>query len=83
MHRDGKGAIPGSIGNYVTGMNECSQQRGNLKDNGYIMKKSQGYVYIATIFDTKRAEIFYVRDLIKKAGLAVRTVDLSTQSDSP
>ncbi len=46
------------------------------------MKKNQGYVYIATIFDTKRAEIFYVRDLIKKAGLAVRTVDLTTQSGS-
>ncbi|AKH62651.1 MULTISPECIES: Tm-1-like ATP-binding domain-containing protein [Photorhabdus] len=44
------------------------------------MKKSQGYVYIATIFDTKSAEIFYVRDLIEKAGLAVRTVDLTTKS---
>ncbi|NDL00716.1 hypothetical protein [Photorhabdus bodei] len=22
--------IPGSIGNYVTGVSECSQQRGNL-----------------------------------------------------
>ncbi|AWK41458.1 MULTISPECIES: hypothetical protein [Photorhabdus] len=29
--------IPGSIGNYVTGVSECSQQRGNLKDNGYIL----------------------------------------------
>ncbi|MDB6375297.1 MULTISPECIES: hypothetical protein [Photorhabdus] len=29
--------IPGSIENYVTGVSECSQQRGNLKDNGYIM----------------------------------------------
>ncbi|MCC8373414.1 MULTISPECIES: hypothetical protein [Photorhabdus] len=29
--------IPGSIGNYVTGVSECSQQRGNLKDNGYII----------------------------------------------
>ncbi|MCT8350937.1 MULTISPECIES: hypothetical protein [Photorhabdus] len=28
--------IPGSIDNYVTGVSECSQQRGNLKDNGYI-----------------------------------------------
>ncbi|NDK97603.1 hypothetical protein [Photorhabdus bodei] len=28
--------IPGSIENYVTGVSECSQQRGNLKDNGYI-----------------------------------------------
>ncbi|NDK98434.1 hypothetical protein [Photorhabdus bodei] len=28
--------IPGSIGNYVTGVRECSQQRGNLKDDGYI-----------------------------------------------
>ncbi|MGS0628186.1 MULTISPECIES: hypothetical protein [Photorhabdus] len=27
--------IPGSIANYVTGVSECSQQRGNLKDNGY------------------------------------------------
>ncbi|NDL01386.1 hypothetical protein [Photorhabdus bodei] len=29
--------IPGSIDNYVTGVSECSQQRGNLKDNGYII----------------------------------------------
>ncbi|NDK99818.1 hypothetical protein [Photorhabdus bodei] len=27
--------IPGSIANYVTGVSECGQQRGNLKDNGY------------------------------------------------
>ncbi|WP_158538202.1 MULTISPECIES: hypothetical protein [unclassified Photorhabdus] len=27
--------IPGSIDNYVTGVSECGQQRGNLKDNGY------------------------------------------------
>ncbi|NDK96202.1 MULTISPECIES: hypothetical protein [Photorhabdus] len=27
--------IPGSIANYVTGVSEFSQQRGNLKDNGY------------------------------------------------
>ncbi len=27
--------IPESIENYVTGVSECSQQRGNLKDNGY------------------------------------------------
>ncbi|WP_267479066.1 hypothetical protein [Photorhabdus bodei] len=25
----------GSIDNYVTGVSECSQQRGNLKDDGY------------------------------------------------
>ncbi len=25
--------------NYVTGVSECSQQKGNLKDNGYIMDK--------------------------------------------
>ncbi|WP_146747391.1 hypothetical protein [Photorhabdus bodei] len=29
--------IPGSIDNYVTGVSECSQQRGNLKDDGYII----------------------------------------------
>ncbi|MER2472767.1 hypothetical protein [Photorhabdus laumondii] len=28
--------IPGSIDNDVTGVSECSQKRGNLKDNGYI-----------------------------------------------
>ncbi|MER2472771.1 hypothetical protein [Photorhabdus laumondii] len=28
--------IPGSIENYVTGVSECSQQRGNLKDDRYI-----------------------------------------------
>ncbi|MCC8465420.1 MULTISPECIES: hypothetical protein [Photorhabdus] len=27
--------IPGSIDNYVTGVSESSQQRGNLKDDGY------------------------------------------------
>ncbi|MCC8373141.1 hypothetical protein GPY37_08425 [Photorhabdus kayaii] len=27
--------IPGSIENYVTGVSECSQQRSNLKDDGY------------------------------------------------
>ncbi|MEQ2018783.1 hypothetical protein ABLB90_19980 [Photorhabdus bodei] len=27
--------IPGSIANYVTGVSECSQPRGNLKDDGY------------------------------------------------
>ncbi|WP_170152961.1 MULTISPECIES: hypothetical protein [Photorhabdus] len=29
--------ILGSIDNYVTGVSECSQQRGNLKDDGYII----------------------------------------------
>ncbi|NDK99968.1 hypothetical protein [Photorhabdus bodei] len=29
--------IPGSIDNYVTGVSECSQQRGNLKDDRYIL----------------------------------------------
>ncbi|NDK93825.1 MULTISPECIES: hypothetical protein [Photorhabdus] len=27
--------ISGSIDNYVTGVSECSQQRGSLKDDGY------------------------------------------------
>ncbi|MER2470809.1 hypothetical protein [Photorhabdus laumondii] len=29
--------IPGSIENDVTGVSECSQQRSNLKDDGYIL----------------------------------------------
>lgn len=43
------------------------------------MKKHPGFIYIATTLDTKSAEIFYVSELIKSAGLAVRTVDLTTQ----
>ncbi|WP_274383016.1 MULTISPECIES: hypothetical protein [Photorhabdus] len=35
MHRGGKGTNPREIDNYVTGVSECSQQRSNLKDNGY------------------------------------------------
>ncbi|MCC8373481.1 MULTISPECIES: hypothetical protein [Photorhabdus] len=31
--------IPGSMANDVTGVSECSQQRGNLKDNGYKREK--------------------------------------------
>ncbi|MCC8374888.1 hypothetical protein ABLB90_11025 [Photorhabdus bodei] len=27
--------IPGSIDSSVTGVSECSQQRGNLEDDGY------------------------------------------------
>ncbi|MDR2990037.1 MAG: Tm-1-like ATP-binding domain-containing protein [Providencia alcalifaciens] len=43
------------------------------------MPKHQGFIYVASTLDTKSAELFYVSDLIKNAGLAVRTVDLSTQ----
>ena len=43
------------------------------------MQTHPGFIYIATTLDTKSAEIFYVSDLIKKAGLSVRTVDLTTQ----
>ncbi|XWY11189.1 hypothetical protein ACK3F5_06200 [Photorhabdus asymbiotica UENP] len=32
MHRDGQGANPRE---HMTGVSECSQQRSNLKDNGY------------------------------------------------
>ncbi|QNP20698.1 Tm-1-like ATP-binding domain-containing protein [Providencia rettgeri] len=43
------------------------------------MKKHPGFIYIVTTLDTKSAELFYVSELIKNAGLAVRTVDLTTQ----
>ncbi|MER2474910.1 MULTISPECIES: hypothetical protein [Photorhabdus] len=36
-----KERIPGSIDNDVTGVSECSQQRGNLKDNGYIYHQNR------------------------------------------
>ncbi|MBN6361001.1 Tm-1-like ATP-binding domain-containing protein [Providencia huaxiensis] len=43
------------------------------------MKKHPGFIYVVTTLDTKSAELFYVSELIKNAGLAVRTVDLTTQ----
>ncbi|MEQ5400794.1 Tm-1-like ATP-binding domain-containing protein [Providencia rettgeri] len=43
------------------------------------MKKHPGFIYIVTTLDTKSAELFYVSELIKNAGLSVRTVDLTTQ----
>ncbi len=36
MRRGGKGVTPGSIDNYVTGVSERSQQKGNLKDEVYM-----------------------------------------------
>ncbi|WP_162265273.1 hypothetical protein [Photorhabdus sp. RW14-46] len=36
--------IPGSIDNYVTGVSECSQQRSNLKDDGYIAYFTTDYI---------------------------------------
>ncbi len=35
MHRDGKGANPREHSKLCDGVSECSQQRGNLKDDGY------------------------------------------------
>lgn len=43
------------------------------------MKQHQGSIYIATTLDTKSAEIFYISDLIKKTGLTVKTIDLTTK----
>ncbi|MER2473046.1 hypothetical protein [Photorhabdus laumondii] len=40
--------IPGSIANYVTGVSECSQQRGNLKDNGYSLFKPLLNLFVPT-----------------------------------
>ncbi|MCC8372746.1 MULTISPECIES: hypothetical protein [Photorhabdus] len=40
-----KERIPGSIDNYVTGVSECSQQRGNLKDDGYISNSKYITIY--------------------------------------
>lgn len=43
------------------------------------MKGQQGYIYIAATLDTKGIETFYISQLLKKTGLAVRIVDLSTK----
>ncbi|OCA55297.1 hypothetical protein Phpb_01649 [Photorhabdus namnaonensis] len=40
MHRDGKGANPREHKS-LCDRSECSQQRGNLKDNGYTLKISR------------------------------------------
>jgi len=39
---------------------------------------TQGYAYVAGTFDTKGAELSYLRDRLADHGLRVRTVDLST-----
>ncbi|WP_167405353.1 hypothetical protein [Photorhabdus bodei] len=39
--------IPGSIDNYVTGGSECSQQRGNLKDDRYIYPRNFKMQFLA------------------------------------
>ncbi len=40
-----KERIPESIENDVTGVSERSQQRGNLKDNGYIQSAVTSFLY--------------------------------------
>ncbi|PHM55808.1 hypothetical protein Xekk_02146 [Xenorhabdus sp. KK7.4] len=45
LHRGGKGESPLSMDNYATGVSECSQQRGSLKDDGYIHNGFQDEVY--------------------------------------
>ncbi|NDL05628.1 hypothetical protein [Photorhabdus bodei] len=44
--------IPGSIGNYVTGVSECSQQRGNLKDNGYKLTQRLTWIFNLSVIPT-------------------------------
>ncbi|PHM30050.1 Tm-1-like ATP-binding domain-containing protein [Xenorhabdus innexi] len=44
------------------------------------MKGYQGFVYIAATLDTKSEEVFYVSELIRRVGLTVRIVDLTTRS---
>ncbi len=39
MHRGGKGANPREHSE-LCDQGECSQQRGNLKDNGYILESN-------------------------------------------
>lgn len=54
----------------------------SANNQGFIIKEQPGYIYIAATLDTKSIETFYVSQLIKQNGLAVRIVDLSTQSDN-
>jgi len=46
------------------------------------MKEQQSYIYIAATLDTKAIETYYVSQLIKKTGLAVRIIDLSTNPNN-
>ncbi|MEK9494891.1 hypothetical protein V2H77_00040, partial [Photorhabdus sp. P32] len=43
--------IPGSRDNYVTGVRECSQQSGSLKDDGYITIFLNVVIYSLHIFN--------------------------------
>ncbi|WP_323835883.1 hypothetical protein [Photorhabdus africana] len=50
--------IPGSIDNYVTGVSERSQQRGNLKDNGYNLFSYFSEHSVDRKLDLKKPPIF-------------------------
>ncbi|NDL00626.1 hypothetical protein [Photorhabdus bodei] len=52
--------IPGSIDNYVTGVSECSQQRGSLKDDGYIILSPYNNFNIKMMFMSKGIKISLV-----------------------
>ncbi|KAA3625523.1 MAG: ATP-binding cassette domain-containing protein, partial [Proteobacteria bacterium] len=43
-----------------------------------VSSATESFVYVAGTFDTKSAELQYIRDLVVDHGLRVRTVDLST-----
>ncbi|SIP72307.1 hypothetical protein XIS1_1420007 [Xenorhabdus innexi] len=60
LRRGGKGASPGSIDNYVTGvtgMSEHSQQRGSLKDEVYTDKKYPPNVLIVAKLEQSRKNL--------------------------
>ncbi|NDL16413.1 MULTISPECIES: hypothetical protein [Photorhabdus] len=53
--------IPGSIDNYVTGVSERSQQRGNLKDNGYNLFSYFSEHSVDRKLDLKKTTALYSR----------------------
>ncbi|AWK44390.1 MULTISPECIES: hypothetical protein [Photorhabdus] len=63
--------IPGSIENYVTGVSECSQQRGNLKDDGYSF--SQNEYMLAVV--TEKAVIDRLNYLSKRIIWAKKSIE--------
>ncbi|KMW73140.1 hypothetical protein TI10_08435 [Photorhabdus luminescens subsp. luminescens] len=77
MHRDGKGVNPLE---HVTGVSEFSQQRGDLKDNGYMQLKKRypNREFSCSTFEAPSIFQIILRNFIR--GLHKPTVQLFVKS---
>jgi hypothetical protein len=70
LHRGGKRANPLSIDNYATGVSERSQQRGSLKDDGYMNIKAI-ILYLTVVPSFLTSNQISVLDFITLASIHI------------